>query len=109
MSPYRAWAPEFRPPAPRHTWWRHALCLLRGHDWFIYRENVAKAMALVHLHHMAGADAFCRRCGLTWLDAEPVIQGTDPEYRSTQAPGPAGTGQSEGKEKPEPTEEPGST
>jgi hypothetical protein len=71
------------PLAPRQTWWRSLRCFalgaftleFMGHRWRIMRVNPDRVAARSHLHHMAGLDAYCERCGATWLDAKGPTDG----------------------------------
>lgn len=59
------------------------LCLARsaltlgvlGHDWVIMRGHRRRSVVLAEFHPLAGVDAQCRRCGLTWEDASDGCPG----------------------------------
>lgn len=75
MHPYRT-APATEEP-PRSRWWKRAWCwLVAGHRWEVTRD--AGVYHLAHLHPYAGCDAFCIRCGATWLDFDShVVTGAN--------------------------------
>lgn len=47
------------------------VCWIAGHRWVFLFGSLDKAVALAHLHPMAGEDHYCVRCGSYWDDARP--------------------------------------
>lgn len=86
-EPYREMERAEGVIGPRRSRLLHAVCLLvgvatlgwRGHRWKIVNTNVHKAISLAHMHPLAGSDAVCLRCGLTWLDAEYMFERRERE------------------------------
>ena len=53
-------------PLPRYAFLRRPWCWIADHCWKVVRD--AGAAHLMQFHPYAGCDAFCLRCGATWLD-----------------------------------------
>lgn len=66
MTPYRH-VTVIEPPKPR--WWKRPLCWVNGHLWEMTRRGPG---FLSMLHPLAGCDAYCLRCGETWLNYDAV-------------------------------------
>lgn len=47
---------------------RRLVCWLLGHNWRDIRYRCHRSLVLGHLHHLAGAEARCGRCGEDWDD-----------------------------------------
>ncbi len=55
------------------------ICFFWFHDWVIYRKGERYLGPHTHFSPLAGADAFCKRCGKLSLDADhtPTLMEDD--------------------------------